>query len=91
MWVSPIHLVADAMGNIVKIEGTLFLGHLRMKYHLKQQVAQFVTQRVKITPINRIRDFVGFFNGVRSDRRETLFTVPGTAILLVSELFYNFK
>ena len=61
MRVSPKHLVADALCNIVKIEDALLLGHLRMKYHLKQQVAQFVAQRIKIIACNRVRDFVERF------------------------------
>ena len=68
-----------------------FLRHAGVKNDLKQQVAKFITQCRQIFPLDRIRDFVGFLDRVRRDRREGLLLIPWTSVLRVPELSYNLK
>ena len=56
-----------------------FLGHLRMKYDLQQEIAKFVLEVDHVISRNRISDFRSFFDRVGSDGREGLFEIPGAA------------
>ncbi len=53
-----------------------FLGHPGVKHDLQLQIAKFVDQAVHIAAIDRIGDFVGFFDRVGRNRLERLHAVP---------------
>src|SRR3569833_290698 len=79
MWMPAHELIVNRSRNASEIEPALFLGHPRVKYNLKQQVAQLVAQLLRIIPIDRVRDFVRFFDGEGCDGRKCLLAVPGAA------------
>src|SRR3954463_3347553 len=70
-------LIVNRSRDAREIEQALFLGHSRVKYNLKQQIAQLVAQLPRIIAIDCVRNFVGFFDRVGSDSREGLLTIPG--------------
>jgi len=55
------------------------IGHARMEHDLQQQVAEFVLEVVEIATADRVRDLVGFLDGVGRDGREILLEVPRAA------------
>ena len=57
----------------------LLLRHAGVKYHLQQEIAEFVAQIIEIAARDGIGDFIGFFDGVGNDGGEGLFEIPGTA------------
>ena len=78
------HLGHGAGGDSIEIETPGFARHLRVKHHLKQQIAQFVEQGWPVLVVNRVGDFVGLLDGVGRDGGEGLRHVPGTAALRVT-------
>src|SRR3546814_14008685 len=78
-------LVADRGGHVVEAERALLARHLRVEYHLQQQVAQFVLQRRQVVAVDRVGDLVGLLDRVRGDGGEGLFDVPRAAVLAVTQ------
>lgn len=72
-------LVADRAGHVVEGEGFRLVGHLRVKHHLEQQIAQFVLEVIQIAPLDRVGDLIGFLDRVGRDRTEILLQIPGAA------------
>lgn len=75
----PFHLVADRRHDIGEGEVAGFLGDPAVEDDLKQQVAEFVLQIGHIATRDRVGDFIGFFNGIRRNRREALCAIPFAA------------
>ena len=69
----------DAVYNIFKGEKRLFARHLRVKHHLKQHVAQLISDLRKIFGSYRISQLVCLFNGVGDNRVEVLLQIPGAS------------
>jgi hypothetical protein len=76
MRMAALHLVGDAIENILKREQAGFLGHLRVEDDLELQIAEFVGKRVHVVARNRVGDFVGFLDRIGRDRVECLDRVP---------------
>ena len=55
-------------------------GHLRVKEHLQQEVAEFIAQLRPGAPLNGVEDLVGFFQRMPLDRVEGLLLIPGAAV-----------
>ncbi len=87
--VAAFQLIADGGTDIVEIKAPFFLGHLRVKHHLEQQVTQFAAQIVKIFPGDSVQHFVGLFQGVGGDSGESLLFVPRTAGFRVAQALHN--
>ena len=62
-----------------------------MENHLQQQVAQLVAQIVPVSAINRIDDFVGFFQRIRRDGGEVLFYIPRAAAVGIAQSSHDRK
>ena len=62
-----------------------FLGYPRVEYDLEQEVAKLVAQVGQVAARDCIGDFVGFLDGVRGDRGESLDTVPFAAVLRITQ------
>ena len=67
MGVTADQLVRDLACNVVKGKHPLFFCHLRMKHHLKQQVAQFAGKFVPCLPRDGVGDLMRFFNRIGRD------------------------
>ena len=80
MRMAGLHLVADRGGDIGKGKVAGFFRHAGVEYDLEQQVAELVFQIGHVSPRNGIRDFVGFFNGVRRNAGKVLCQIPFAAI-----------
>jgi hypothetical protein len=85
------HLIHDTGSDIFKIKLSGFAGHLCVENDLKQQVAEFVTQRGHVFACDRISHFVGLLHGIRRDRGEVLAHIPGATRVRVAQAFHNFK
>ena len=68
-----------ASDHVAEIERTLLLRHASVKDDLKEQVAQFVAEVIEVATGDRVRDLVGFLDGVWRDRCEILLQVPWAA------------
>ena len=66
--------------NIGDGEVARFGGHLRVKEHLQQQIAQFILQVGPGAALDRVEDLVGLLQRVSLDGVEGLLAVPGTAV-----------
>ena len=73
------HLARDRLDDVAECEGVLFLGHAGVIDDLKQEIAQFIPEIVEIAAADRVRNLVGFLDGVGRDRRKILLEVPGAA------------
>ena len=69
----------DRFDDITEGEGVLLFRHPGMIDHLQQEIAELVPEIVEIAARDRVRDFVGFLDGIGRDGRKILFEVPGTA------------
>src|SRR5579863_4420884 len=69
----------DRLDDVAKVEMPFFLGHLRMKDDLQQQVAKFVPQVREIAALDGVGDLIGFFDGKRDDALKSLLEVPRAA------------
>ncbi len=79
MRVAADHLARDRLDHVAEGKGVLLLRHAGMIDHLQQEVAEFLAEVVEIAARDRIRDLIGFLDGVGHDRREILLEVPRTA------------
>jgi len=77
--VPPDEFLGDRLHHVAKVEGALFFRHTGMEDDLKQKVAKLVLEISEIVPCNRVGNFIGFFQGVRRDRRKILRQIPRTA------------
>lgn len=89
MGMAALQFVADGSADIVKIEAAFFLRHLRVKHHLKQQVAQFAAQIVKILTRNRIQYFISFFKRIGRNTGKGLFFIPWATGLRVAQALHD--
>ncbi len=75
----PVYkLAGEPVENVINRKRPLLLGHLRIKKHLQQQVAEFAGQFVPVAIIDGFEDFIGFFQRVGFDGIEGLLAIPGT-------------
>ena len=79
------HLVADSVHDAAEIEAARFARHLRVEDDLKEQVPELVAQTLHVTVLDRVRDLVGLFDGVRRDGLEGLLEVPGAPAVRIAK------
>ena len=65
-----LHLVANAVEDVVQREFAGFLSHLGVEDDLELQIAKLVGKRVHVVAGDRVGDFVGFLDRVGGDGRE---------------------
>src|SRR5690606_6314371 len=80
MRMAPFHLVGDRARHVLECEMPGFLGHPGVEDHLKQQVAQFAAKIIHVRALDRVGDFVGFFDRVWRDAVEILRAIPGATV-----------
>ncbi len=76
---APYQLFRDGPDHVAELKQARLLGHPGVKHHLQQQVAKLVAQIVEVTPFDRIRDLIGFLDGVGRNGEEILRQIPRAA------------
>ena len=89
VWMAPLHLVADRIGNIVETEQAVVGRDLAMKDDLEQQIAKLVANLGRIAAGNGIGDLIGFFDRVRRDGREILRQIPFATAIGIAQLAHD--
>ena len=69
-------LVANAVRHVAQVERLLLGAHLRVEYHVQQQIAQLFADFVQVVVEDRVSQFVGLFDRVHPQRIERLLPVP---------------
>ena len=75
----PDHFARHGLDHVTEGKGVLLLGHAGMIDDLQQEIAEFVPEIVEIAAADRVRDLIGFLDGVGRDGRKVLLEVPGAA------------
>ena len=70
MRMPALHLVANAVDDVVQREYAGFLGHVGVEDDLELQIAKLVGERVHIVARDGVGDLIGFFDRVGRDGRE---------------------
>lgn len=83
--VAANQFAGDAINHTVEFETPFFPGQLAVIHHLKQQIAQLALQMIKVTALDGISYFIGFFKGMRDDTGVSLFDIPRTAKLRIAQ------
>ena len=78
--VAPQQLVANGPGHRLEIELPRLARDLRVKHHLKQEIAEFVAQVAHVAAFHCVRDFIRLLDGVRRDGREGLRPIPWATV-----------
>ena len=73
------------IGNLSEAEITGFLRQLTVKNHLKQNIAEFLPDLIRVARLNRVDQFIALFECVRRNRLVALLEIPGAAVLRVPE------
>ena len=84
MRVPAQHLVGDATGDVIEAELAFFVGDLRVKYDVEQQVAQLFLQILGVVTLDRVEQFVRFIERIGGDRRAGLADIPGATVFGVA-------
>ncbi len=79
------HFFDDPPRHILEFKPTLLAGDLRVKHHLKEQVAQFVPQFRPVFTGDGVGDFVSFLDGVGHDGGVGLLPIPRTAVVWIAQ------
>ena len=87
--VAALHLVANAIDDVVEREQSGFLGHLRVEHDLELEVAELVGERVHVLARDRVGDLVGFLDRVGRDRAERLDRVPFAAAHRIAQAAHD--
>src|SRR5262245_60274253 len=72
-------LGCDMPRHAIEIEGPAFSGELTMKYHLEQQISQFLLELVVVVGFDRVEEFVNFLHRMPAQRSVVLLPIPGAA------------
>ena len=73
------HLSRDRVNHISEFEPLLLRSHPGVIDDLKQEITEFVLQRIEVFPRDSVGDLVGLFDSVWSDSAKGLLHIPGTA------------
>jgi hypothetical protein len=87
---TPFHLVADTVQDVVERELAGFFSHPGVKHDLELQIAELVRQGVHVVTGDRVRNFVRFLDRVGRDRRECLHAIPFAARGRIAETLHDF-
>ena len=60
-----------------------------MEHDLEQQIAKLLLQVAQVAAFTSVRDFVRFFDRIRSNRLEALLPIPFAAALRIAELRHD--
>jgi hypothetical protein len=66
-----------------------FLCHSAVEHDLELQIAKLVSERVHVLARDRVRDLVGFLDGVRRDGLERLDRVPFASAYRIAEAAHD--
>ena len=73
------HLLVDGANNVGNLEAAFLRGNLRVKGHLKEQIAQLFDKLFVIATLKRVQHLISLFDQVRSQRVMSLFAIPRAA------------
>ena len=73
---TPDQLAHEVINHRVEVEVVIFLPHLAVEDHLKQQITQFIFQVRVVFSVDGIGNLVGLFNGVGHDGLIALAGIP---------------
>ncbi len=79
MRMPPDHFSRNSLDDVPESKCVLLLGHAGVKYHLQQEIAEFVLEIVEIIARDGVDHLIGFLDGVGRDRRKILLEVPRAA------------
>jgi hypothetical protein len=74
------HLVDQSREHVGNGELAELAGYLSVDHHLEEQIAQLLGQMTGITGLQRVENFVGFFDEMGLQRGSGLLAIPRTAI-----------
>ncbi len=83
------HFVVNGFHYVGDSEAPLFAGDFRMKNHLQEQVAHFFGKFRVVAGIERVENFVNFFNQVGAQGGVSLFAVPRTTLWRAKTLLHG--
>jgi hypothetical protein len=78
--VTPHHLADQLLEQVGHRELGQLLGEPRVEDHLKEQIPEFLAQVRAPTGLDRLQDFISFFDQVGLEGRSRLLTIPGAAV-----------
>ena len=84
MGMTAYHLVANPFDNIRKIKKRSLRRHLRVIDHLQQQITKFAPKLAVCRALNRVRDLIGLFYGIRRNGLKILLNIPRAPAVLVA-------
>jgi hypothetical protein len=87
--VTADQLAGDAVDHAGEFEAPFFLGQLAVIDDLKQQIAEFALQMIEVATLDGVGHFVGFFEGVRDDRRVGLLDIPRATVLRIAQTVHQ--
>ena len=70
----------DFAHDVGDVKALLFTSDLRMENDLQEQIAQLFGELGVVRVIERVQDFIGFFEKERAQARVRLLVVPGAAV-----------
>src|SRR5436309_8149319 len=73
-------LLAQALRDVRDIEGTLFVGELRVDRDLEQEITELVAQPFEIAGVERFQRLVRLFEQMGTQRSVRLLAVPGATV-----------
>jgi hypothetical protein len=77
--VAANHLVADAGDHVEDVESARLPGEVRVKEHLKKQIAQFLGQFRAAALLDGVEDLIGLLDKIRAEGEVCLFAIPRAA------------
>ena len=85
MGMAANELFGDRLHDAAEIELARLLGHPGVEDDLQQEIAELIAQVREVAALDRVPDFVGFFDRKGGDRREGLLDVPGAAATWIAQ------
>ena len=85
MRMTPDHFFGDGLGHVGEGEQAGLFRDARVIDHLEEEIAEFVLQVRHVRALDRVGDFVGLFDRVGRNGRESLHAVPWAAALGIAK------
>ena len=80
MRVAANQFFVDFADDVGDVETAFFMGDLGVEEDLEEEIAEFVGEFGVVGGIERVEDFVGFFDEIGAEGGVSLFAVPGAAV-----------
>ena len=77
---APDHLLRDGADHVGEGEAAGLARDLRVEHDLEKQVAQLVAEVARGAALDRVGDFVGFFENVGHEAGVGLGEIPGASV-----------